>query len=73
MPRRLRFAPLGYWLHLTRRGNNSPVGSPVGTRHDQGSSKASISKGERERGSRQGRQDCRKLSCGVTERYGAGY
>ena len=22
MPRRLRFAPPGYWLHLTQRGNN---------------------------------------------------
>ena len=24
MPRRLRFAPPGYWLHLTQRGNNKP-------------------------------------------------
>ena len=34
MPRRLRFAPPGYWLHLTQRGNNKqPVFSTDADRH----------------------------------------
>ena len=34
MPRRLRFAPPGYWLHLTQRGNNKqPVFTADQDRH----------------------------------------
>ena len=34
MPRRLRFAPPGYWLHLTQRGNNKqPVFTADEDRH----------------------------------------
>ena len=40
MPRRLRFAPPGYWLHLTQRGNNKqPVFS---TGADLGNSGQSV-------------------------------
>ena len=51
----------------------NPVRNPVSARHDQGSSKASISKGKRERGGREAVEMGAKLSYGVTERYGAGY
>ena len=34
MPRRLRFSPPGYWLHLTQRGNNKqPVFTADENRH----------------------------------------
>ena len=35
-------------------------GSPVGARHDEGRSKASVGKGKQGPGSRKGRQDCHK-------------
>ena len=88
MPRKPRFAPPNYALHITQRGNyRQPVfftdedrnrfltlmDSPVRARHDQGRSKASISKGEQERGGREAVRTATKLSHGVTERYGAGY
>ena len=51
---------------------------PIGARHDQGRSKASIRKGKQGQGSREGRQDCHKtepqgygaLRCGVLAGYG---
>ena len=49
------------------------LASPVGARHKQGRSKASIGKSEQGRGSRQGRQGRHKTEPQVTERYGAGY
>ena len=43
------------------KGRQGPLDdSPVGARHDQGRSKASIRKGKQRRGSRKGRQDCHK-------------
>ena len=59
--------------HLDALQEALASGSPVGARHDQGSSKASISKGKRERGGREAVDTGAGLSYGVTERYGAGY
>ena len=35
MPRRLRFAPPGYWLHLTQRGNNKQSVFPTDADSDR--------------------------------------
>ena len=65
---RNRFAPPGYWLHLTQRGNTQLVPGM-----DQGSSNPRSARASRGKAAAKAVRTATKLSYGVTERYEAGF